>query len=634
MKKEEISERKRVEEALRESEQRYRTLFESTLDGAFVIDAETMKVVLANKATANLFGFDSAEDVIGMNTLDFVPPDDRDRVIRIIVEDMFAKDLRQVNEFQAVTRDGREIWIRAVGVTTKYQGRLAGLVSFCDITERKRMEEALQAEKNKLQAVIDAIGHGISIQDRDYNIIYQNEPSRMTGGYHLGEKCYRGFESQEKVCDGCPVEKAFKDGRSHTSERRIVTLSGKVVFLENTASPIRDARGKIVSCLEIGRDITKRKQVEEALRRSREKLRKMFESVTDGISVVDLNGVITEVNQRAVEMHGFNSKDELLRRGALELVTPRDREKVANNMRQALKQGALRGVEYTLLRADGTEFPGELSTSVLRDASGRWVGHITIARDITERKQAEEEEKRLQQELYLTRRLASIGELAAGVAHEINNPLTGILGFSQRLLKKSTSEEVSHDLEIIHSEAQRAARVVQNLLTFARRREPKKEYSNINDILQKALELRAYELKTSNIEVVTDLAPHLPEIMVDSPQIQEVFLNIILNAEQAMSETHGGGKLIIKTRQTEGHIRISFTDDGPGIPAEHLEKVFDPFFTTRAEKGGTGLGLSACHGIVTEHGGKIYVKSKMGKGATFRVELPLSPVEANLGHIH
>jgi signal transduction histidine kinase len=243
--------------------------------------------------------------------------------------------------------------------------------------------------------------------------------------------------------------------------------------------------------------------------------------------------------------------------------------------------------------------------------------------EVTERKRAEKEERRLQQELHLSSRLASIGELAAGVAHEINNPLTGILGFSQRLLRKSTDGEVSRDLEIIHNEAQRAAKVVQNLLTFAHRREPKKEYSDVNDIVKSALELRAYELKTSNIEVVTALAPNLPQVMLDFHQIQEVFLNIILNAEQVMTEVHSGGKLTIRTQQIKDCVRISFTDDGPGILAEHLDKIFDPFFTTREERGGTGLGLSVCHGIVTEHGGRIYAESKPGKGATFFVELPV-----------
>ena len=240
-----------------------------------------------------------------------------------------------------------------------------------------------------------------------------------------------------------------------------------------------------------------------------------------------------------------------------------------------------------------------------------------------EHRQVEERGKRLQEELYLSSRLASIGELAAGVAHELNNPLTGIVGFSQRLLRKSTDLKVSRDLARIHNEAQRAVKVVQNLLTFAHRHELKKQYSDINEILGRALELRAYELRTSNIELVVDLAPGLPKLMVVFGQIQEVFLNIILNAEQAMTEANHGGKLSVKTQKVKNYIKIRFTDDGPGISAEHLGKVFDPFFTTRGEKGGTGLGLSVCRGIVNEHGGKIYVKSKPGKGATFFVELPV-----------
>ena len=239
-------------------------------------------------------------------------------------------------------------------------------------------------------------------------------------------------------------------------------------------------------------------------------------------------------------------------------------------------------------------------------------------------KEAEEKEKQLQQELNRFRRLASIGEFAAGVDREINNPLTRIIGFSERLLKKSTNEEIKRDLGRIHSEAQRMAQVVENLLAFTRRREPKMQYADVNDILQNTLALRASELKTSNMKVVTALAPSLPKIMVDFNQIQEVFLNIILNAKQIMTEAHDGGKLNIKTQQIKDCIRVSFTDDGPGIPDEHLDKLFDPFFAMGWEKGGTGLGLSICHGIVTEHGGRIYVESEPGNGATFIVEFPLA----------
>jgi len=244
-------------------------------------------------------------------------------------------------------------------------------------------------------------------------------------------------------------------------------------------------------------------------------------------------------------------------------------------------------------------------------------------REIAERKQAEERERKLQQELNLTSRLASVGELAAGVAHEINNPLTGILGYAELLKRKAKDAEVKRRLELIHSEALRAAKVVENLRTFARRREPNKEIFDINDILNKALEMRIYELKTSNIQVIKELSSFLPPVKVDFHQIQQVFLNIIVNAGQAMVEANRGGTLIIKTENVNGNIRVTFHDDGPGISTEHINRIFDPFFTTRDEKGGTGLGLSICHGIVSGHDGKIFVSSELGKGTTFFVEFPI-----------
>jgi len=241
----------------------------------------------------------------------------------------------------------------------------------------------------------------------------------------------------------------------------------------------------------------------------------------------------------------------------------------------------------------------------------------------TERKRAEAKEKQLQQQLNLSSRLAAIGELSAGVAHQIDNPLTRIVGLSQRLLIKSIDEDAKRDLRRIHTEAMRAARVVQNLRTFARRHQPKKEYLDINEILGRTLELRAYELRTGGVELEIEFAPDIPKVIAGYQQIEQVFLNIILNAEQAMTEANGRGKLAIKTERIEDCIRVSFADDGPGIPAEHLDKLFDPFFTTRGEKDGIGLGLSVCHGIMAEHGGRLYAKSRPRGGATFFVELPI-----------
>ncbi len=988
----EVTERKQVEEALRTGERKYELLFESTLDGMFVLDAETLRVVLANQAAVDIYGLGSVEEAIGLNLLDCVPPEERERVLRIVVKDMFENDLRQVNEFRGITKDGREIWVSAVGTRTEYRGKVAGLISFSDITERKQAEEALQTEKNKLLSVVDAIEYGLSIQDRDYNILYQSQPMVKTSGYHLGEKCYRAYSARDKVCDDCPVGKAFKDGKSHTLERKVVTPQGKVIFLEHTASPVRDAEGEIVSCLEVTRniterkkaeealregeekyrtifenvsdvvvrldkrgkvidankrvedyfgykpneiigrnfvklgvlspkdlpkivklfsagvkgkfpslielevkrkdgstayleanttlvkkngktegavtiirditerkraeealadeatrrrilidqsrdgivvldengkvyeanqrfaemlgytpeevtqlyvwdweylfpreqvqemirtvdeagdhfetqhrrkdgttydveistngavfagqklvfcvcrDITERKQAEEAVRESEETLRKMFESVTDGISVVSLDGIIIDVNQRTVEMHGFSSKDEILGKSALELVAPADHKRVAINMRKALTQGVIQGVEYTLLKADGSEFPGELSTNVLKDAAGKAVGHITISRDITGRKRAEEElklraqildsatdsifvhdaddnfiyvneaacqthgysreefmkmklpqlvdpergrsldsdrqeildkgyivtesahlrkdgslmpvevhartiesggrklfltvahditeRKRMEEEreemeekAHLASRLASVGEMASGIAHEINNPLTSVIGFSQLLMEGDIPADVKEDVGIIYKEAQRAAGVAKNLLTFARKQAPAKQPTNINSIIDGVLKLRAYEQRVNNIKVDSQLAPDLPEVMADYSQLQQVFINLIINAESAMIGANKGGTLTITTQKVNKTVKASFSDDGPGITKENLDRIFDPFFTTKEVGKGTGLGLSVCHGIVAEHNGRIYARSRPGRGATFVVELPVN----------
>ena len=261
----------------------------------------------------------------------------------------------------------------------------------------------------------------------------------------------------------------------------------------------------------------------------------------------------------------------------------------------------------------------ELTTSPIFDERGEITGTVHIARDITERRRQEEQ-------LMMADRLASIGELAAGTAHELNNPLTSVIGFSRLLMEKDVPDDIREDLGIICSEAQRATEVIKQLLQFARKRTPVKQLNQINNIIEEVLRLRAYEQRAHNIEVQTDLAPALPEIMVDYFQMQQVLLNIIINAEQSMVEANERGTLTIATGRRNSTVVISVTDDGLGISQEHLGQIFNPFFTTKKAGKGTGLGLSICHRIVTEHSGRIYARSKPGEGATFFVELPINGV--------
>jgi len=241
-----------------------------------------------------------------------------------------------------------------------------------------------------------------------------------------------------------------------------------------------------------------------------------------------------------------------------------------------------------------------------------------------ERRQMEEDTLRMGLQLQLAGRLAAVGELAAGVAHELNNPLAAIQAFAQFLAENhSLDEATKRDVQTIYKEAQRASRITSNLLSFARRHKPEKELIAINEIIARSLELHAYQLKVNNIEVVVEADPDLPMTMADSQQIHQVFVNLIRNAEQAMTEAHGGGTLRVEAEAVGDMIRIAFSDDGPGIPEDNLKGIFDPFFTTKGVGKGTGLGLSICYGIIQEHSGRLYATSGRREGATFVVELPI-----------
>ena len=354
------------------------------------------------------------------------------------------------------------------------------------------------------------------------------------------------------------------------------------------------------------------KRAEEGMERAAKEWRTTFDAISDWISIHDENFKITRMNRAFAKAFKTEPK-ELIGKTCYELVhgtkepwpdCPHQRTlKIRHPTRQEFVNPHL-GIYM------------EAVCSPIFNDRGEVTATVHVVRDITERKKMEEQ-------LVVTDRLASIGELASGVAHELNNPLTGIIGFSELLLDEDIPDNVRKDLRVIQREAQRSAGIVRNLLTFARKHAPAKEPVDINSIIQKALELRAYEQKANNIQVNTYLASDLPKIMADGFQLEQVFINIIINAEYFMSEAHGRGTLTITTEQVRDIIRASFADDGPGIAKENLGHLFDPFFTTKEVGKGTGLGLSISYGIITEHSGRIYAESELGKGATFVVELPI-----------
>jgi PAS domain S-box-containing protein len=339
----------------------------------------------------------------------------------------------------------------------------------------------------------------------------------------------------------------------------------------------------------------------------------LAENASDGIIITSADGGIVYANKQASEITG-HTVDELLQTDIKKLAYPGRLQELLRRYKDRRKVKPVPSrYETVIVRKDGGIVPAEIAA-----ATTTWQGKPTtmfFICDITER-------KRMQAQLMTQDRLASLGELVSGVAHELNNPLTSVIGFSELLLRRDLPDDIKEDLEIINDKAKLIARIVQSLLTFARKQPQEKLPIDLNERIRRVLELRAYEQKTNNIQVITRFASDLPKIMGNSFQLYQVFLNIIINAEFFMIEAHNKGTLTITTERIGDFVRATFADDGPGISKENMTHLFTPFFTTKEVGKGTGLGLSICHGIITEHGGRIYAGSELGKGATLIVELP------------
>lgn len=414
------------------------------------------------------------------------------------------------------------------------------------------------------------------------------------------------------------------DDQNSVREREIILRrkDGSQRICLDTCSAIRDAAGHVLRYQGTLVDITQRREMERRLHQEQEFARRLVESFPDMIVVLDTEGRYTYVSARLTEQLGYEP-EEILGKGLGERTHADDRGPL-KELHSDLVQGkrAYGTLEYRTLHKDGSWRVVRGTASPLNDASGNTIGVIASARDITDM-------KRLEQQVTQSERLAAMGQMMAGVAHELNNPLTAILGINDLLREKTADDATRRQLELVQKQARRAAEIVQNLLTFSRPRAPQRGAVRLDDLVLHTIQLHEYSLQVNNIKVEYIVEPGLQTVLGDGHQLMQVFLNLIINAEQAIREVRDRGTLRVRVAHDGTQAKVSFQDDGPGIPPDILTRIFDPFFTTKRPGRGTGLGLSICMAIMREHGGTIEARSLPEGGARFTLTFPTASAESS-----
>ena len=359
---------------------------------------------------------------------------------------------------------------------------------------------------------------------------------------------------------------------------------------------------------------------------------RLFEAVHEGVYIGTLSTSGAETTTTAANPHlrlMFGYGEDVQDHDVAPFADTKFTDPAARGafVRRLAAEGAVTDYLLRLRRVDGSAVWVEV-TARAEPATRPGLIHVeALIRDVSERKRLDDQSRDLYQQLLQAEKMAALGQTISGVAHELNNPLATILSWAERLSERPLDDATRRGVDVILAESERAARIVRNLLTFARKRQSTRSMIDVNHVVRETLSLRAYEQRLANIEVVTGLATGLPQVFADAHQIQQVLLNLIINAEQAMVSANGRGSLVVRTRHDAERdtVILEVTDDGPGISADMRGKIFDPFFTTKDVGQGTGLGLTVAYAIVQEHGGQIRVEEG-STGASFLVDLPVSGI--------
>ena len=610
-----INIRRRTEMALADREKELSRILENNPAGIILVEADNRKISWANSNAIKLIG--SPKDVIENQVCHkHLCPD--------LIGNCPILDGGQnldLSERVLLTSGGSRLPILKSVTRVNYNGKEHLLEAFFDISDRKKMERDLQQAHAELDQIFQTASVAMRLVDTNFNVLKVNNTfERLTGvddTEAIGKKCHKIFSGSTCFTEECPIHRILNGMETVESYVDKERPDGKSLLCILTATPFVGPEGDIIGVVESFRDITELKRAQDAIASERDKLERILSHLHEGVSIIN--------HDRVVEYQNLIFSDYF---GHCEGKTchtaihgePQPCEPCL--MKAAAETGRIQQAEFEA--PDGRSF--EKAYTPVTD-----VDHqkkvVALWRDITDKKSATAAIMRAEQ-------LAALGELAAGVAHEINNPINGIINYAQILVNKTEEGDYVHDIAArLIKEGDRIARIVEGLLSFARRRHEDKTVVSIDEILSDSMALTAAQLRSDNIIVKTDLPDDLPEITAQAHEIEQVFVNIISNARHALNEKFPDShedKILEVTAETTSsygrpYIRVLFKDNGHGIPAAVIDKVMNPFFSTKTEGKRTGLGLSISHSIVEEHGGRLSLESEEGRYTKVMVELPIHP---------
>ena len=492
------------------------------------------------------------------------------------------------------------------------------------ITILARDVSALRRNETRFTELFETLQEGIYITTPEGRILDANPALVRMLGYESKEDLLKRQVSEILVD---PLERKALQQQVETQpmvQGREITLlrkDGSSIVCMNSATAVRDASGKVVRYQGAVMDITSRREMEHRLHQQQEFARRLVDNFPDLILVLDADSHYTFISPRCREVLGYSLEEaQYMEFGGR---THPDDLPAALSIYKDILAGkqTFASMELRVRHKQGDWRRILFNFSPLSDESGNIEGAVLSGRDVTDI-------KRLEEQLIQAEKLAAMGQMLAGVAHELNNPLTAVLGVTELLRERAPADEsVKRQLDLTHRQARRAARIVQNLLEFSRPASAEKRLLDVNNLVERTLQLHEHSLRRNNIGVDFRPDTNLPGVLGDANQLIQVFLNLVTNAEQAIREVRESGRLQIRLRRAGSRLSIAFEDDGVGIRPESLPRLFDPFYTTKRPGGGTGLGLSICMSIIREHGGIIEAEALPAGGSAFTVFLPAAPPE-------